>query len=256
MTLGVSLKLYLDVAATTLWAQALADIAQRHSGVLEGSIRLFVLPSLPAFPAVQRALAGVPIAVGAQDLHWEDRGAFTGGVSGSDLREIGCELVEIGHAERLSVWGEGREIARAKLQAALRNGLTPLLCVGEASDGTPEAAAADCIAQLDDLLDGSQAPNQIMIAYEPVWAIGAAQTACAEHILGVATRLRAHLDRVLDSASVTLIYGGSAQPGTMSAIGQAVDGLFLGRFAHDPSALEQIVLEAEALLHHNQEPNP
>lgn len=260
VTLGVSLKLYMSVAETRSWAAAVARIAESSAAIRGGSLRLFVLPSLPALPTATAELAGTPVRLGAQDLHWEDRGAFTGGVSGADLRELDCEYVEVAHAERLSVWGEGPEIARAKLAAALRTGLVPVLCVGEQHRGGVLEAVRECIVQLDFLLDGQEfgagvaaasasAPApELVLAYEPVWAIGAPEAASAEHVRGVAAALREHLARTLRGVRTTVIYGGSAQPGTLTALAGAVDGLFLGRFAHDPASLERIVREAEALV--------
>lgn len=249
VTLGVSLKLYMSIAETRAWARAVARLAESHRAIGDGSLRLFVLPSLTALPAAAAELAGTPVRLGAQDLHWEDRGAFTGGVSGADLRELGCEYVEIAHAERLSVWGEGLEVARAKLAAALRNGLTPVLCVGEPFRGPVVDAVRACVEQLDFLVEGLPAPGEgeIVIAYEPVWAIGAPEAASAEHVRGVAAALREHLGRRLPGVRSTVVYGGSAQPGTLSALEGSVDGLFLGRFAHDPASFARILGEAEPL---------
>ena len=136
VTLGVSLKLYLDVATTVDWARRVATIARGHSAVRGGDVRLFVMPSFPALAGVRAATAGTSVEVGAQNLHWEDRGPYTGEVSGADLREIGCTLVEVGHAERRCLFGEDDDTVRRKLAAAVRNGLTPVLCVGE-SDPVP-----------------------------------------------------------------------------------------------------------------------
>ena len=87
--LGVSLKLYMNIAQSAQWARDVAIIANGHAAVKSGKVKLFVLPSLPAIPAVSDALEGTNIGWGAQDLHWEDRGAFTGATSGADLRELG-----------------------------------------------------------------------------------------------------------------------------------------------------------------------
>lgn len=241
--LGVSLKLYLDVAATAAWAEGVADVARRHPSILDGTVELFVLPSLPALPAVQAAIAGTAVTVGAQDLHWQDRGAFTGAVSGADLAATGCELVEIGHAERRRIFGEDDDVVRRKVAAAVRNGLIPVLCVGERDQVDPSTAAAQCVAHLDAVLSGVDVTGELIVAYEPEWAIGAASPATPEHVRAVVAALRAHLAE-RGAARARVIYGGSAQPGTLTALAGAVDGLFLGRFAHDTAALESIVDEA------------
>lgn len=248
VTVGVSLKLYLDVAQTARWTESVATLSNRHPAVWDGSVRLFVLPSLPALPTAQAAFAGTPIALGAQDLHWEDRGAFTGAISGADLKAVGCKYVEIGHAERASVFGEDAGTARVKLEAALRNDLVPILCVGEPVQSDIASAARECVDQLRLLLDDQVVRGELIVAYEPVWAIGSAAAASASHVHGVAAALRAHLKRWGGASEVTIIYGGSAQSGTLSQIGDVVDGLFLGRFAHDPDSLDRILREAEALV--------
>ncbi|WP_251453747.1 triose-phosphate isomerase family protein [Microbacterium sp. Marseille-Q6648] len=244
VVLGVSLKLYMDVATTLSWAEDVARMAARHPAMQDGRVTLFVLPSLPALTGVQAAFGGTPVKVGAQDLHWADRGAFTGAVSGADLREVGCALVEVGHAERRSVFGEGEGTFRLKMAAAVRNGLTPVLCVGERVRTDAADAAVQCCAQLAAVLEGIDDPGELIVAYEPEWAIGSTEPASAEHVAVVAAALRRHVISLGAAASSSVIYGGSAQPGTLRALAGQVDGLFLGRFAHDPDALAQIIDEA------------
>ncbi|QTX04964.1 triose-phosphate isomerase family protein [Agromyces archimandritae] len=244
--LGVSLKLYLDLDRSAAWARGVADVARRHPAVADGRVRLFALPSLPALPAVREALAGTRVELGAQDLSMHDRGAYTGEISGADLAAAGCRLVEVGHVERRLGFGEDEDTVRAKLQAAVRNGLTPVLCVGEHERVSPVDAAAASTAQLASALDGLRAsePAELIVAYEPVWAIGMPDPAPAEHIAEVVAALRHGLDGDRRFASVSVLYGGSAQHGSLSALGGIVDGLFLGRFAHDPAELARIVDEA------------
>ena len=136
LMVGVSLKMYFDPARTASWVREVAERTAQHDAVRSGRVHLFVLPSLPALPAAVAALAGTGVAVGAQDLFWADRGPYTGGVSGLDLRAIGCTYVEVGHAERRRVFGEDDAVIRLKLAAAFRSGLTPVLCVGEAARST------------------------------------------------------------------------------------------------------------------------
>lgn len=249
VTLGVSLKLYLDIPSSVRWARAVATIARGHRAVRDGAVRLFVLPSLPAIPGVQDALTGTAVDVGAQDLHWADRGAFTGAVSGTDLAEWGCRLVEVGHAERRTVFGEDDTVVRRKLAAAVRNGLIPVLCVGETETVSVEQAAATCLAQLRSALTDLAAAERtdLIVAYEPAWAIGGRDAAPTSHVTAVVDALRGFLADDPRIADGSVIYGGSAQRGTLSELGPAVDGLFLGRFAHDPADLARIIDEAAAL---------
>jgi triosephosphate isomerase len=248
--LGVSLKLYLDITQSSAWARGVAELARGSEPVRRGDVRLFALPSLPALPAVRDALAGSGVAVGAQDLHWEDRGAFTGAVSGADLVAAGCTYVEVGHAERRRIFGDDDAAVAAKLAAALRNGLVPVLCVGEPVRVDPAAAADECRRQLDAALArlDDRAPGaDLVVAYEPEWAIGRAEPAAPEHVRAVAFALRAALDDDPRVASASIIYGGSAGRGLLRELGDAVDGLFLGRRAHDPADLAAIVEEAIAI---------
>ncbi|MGV8851539.1 MAG: triose-phosphate isomerase family protein [Rhodoglobus sp.] len=246
VTLGASLKLYLDVDASIEWAAALRETAQVHPSVISGDVRLFVLPSLPALSAVIDVLAGSPIAVGAQDLFWEDRGAYTGGVSGVDLARLGCTYVEVGHVERRRIFNEDDLTIRLKFAAALRNGLTPVLCVGETAQINAESAAQLCIAQLDSAMSDSTGLQDLVVAYEPEWAIGQAEPAPSAHVVAVIEKLRQHVDE-LGLADAAVIYGGSAKPGLLRTLGGGVDGLFLGRFAHDPAAFASIIDEAAGL---------
>ncbi|RFA18029.1 triose-phosphate isomerase family protein [Subtercola boreus] len=247
LTIGVSTKMYFSFARTIEYAEAMAGLASSHPAVTDGTVELFVIPSYPTLPEVVRMLSGTPVRIGAQDVATDDSGAFTGEVSAPMLAEIGCTLAEVGHAERRRLFGETEEVTAAKTQAALRNGITPVLCLGEAVEGTAPDAAAEVIRQLDSALQGTPRGSAVIVAYEPHWAIGAAQPAPAGHIVAVCRALRDHLDadERLDDGRV--IYGGSAGPGLLTTLGRAVDGIFLGRFAHDPAALGVILDEAASL---------
>ena len=246
-TLGVSLKLYLGNEDTFAWSERVADVARSHPAVLAGDVRLFILPSLPAAAGVLERVDADTVAVGAQDVDAVDRGAYTGAVSGADLRELGLELVEIGHAERRAIFGETDEIVRDKFAASVRHGLIPVLCIGEPDEGSVEDAAAECIRQLDATLGDTDATGvEVILAYEPVWAIGKANPAPAEHVVQVVRALRAAAQQDARLGAVTVIYGGSAQIGTLTALGEDVDGLFLGRFAHNADDLRRMIVEASS----------
>jgi triosephosphate isomerase (TIM) len=160
------------------------------------------------------------------------------------LGELGCRYVAVGHAERRSRFGESDDVVAAKIVAAFRHSLTPVLCVGETNHGTATQAIPECIRQLNSALTLARRTGtvgRVVVAYEPIWAIGQARPAPDEHILAVIEGIRG----VVDGSSV--IYGGSAQPGLLTRLADGVDGLFLGRFAHDPMALAAVVEEAEIL---------
>jgi triosephosphate isomerase len=253
LTIGVSLKMYFGHARTLEWAAAVADTARTHPAVTSGAVELFVVPTFPALVPVHDLLAGSPVLLGAQDLAWADEGAFTGEVSGRELAEIGVDLVEIAHAERRSLFHESDADIAGKVHAAFRNGLRPLICIGEterAADGDHTAAVAEVTAQLDRFLatataDGLAGP--VIAAYEPVWAIGAPAPAPDEHIVTVLAGLEDHIATRPELAGSVAVYGGSAGPGLLTRGQGRIGGLFLGRFAHDPAAISTILDEALAL---------
>jgi triosephosphate isomerase len=246
-TLGVSLKMYFGAKETLEWCRQVAEIARRHEAVINGAADIFVLPSMPVIDV----FAGTRISVGAQNLFWEDKGPFTGEVSGVMLRELGCRYVEVGHAERRRLFGESNEIVAIKVAAALRNSLLPVICVGETQRSNVKQASASCITELDAALRHATtncALGPIVVAYEPVWAIGAPAPAPTKHICDVCRELRrwvaSHAPGLRGSR---VIYGGSAGHGLLSRLAHSVDGLFLGRFVHDPNAFEAILDEVVSI---------
>ncbi|MDQ4502108.1 triose-phosphate isomerase family protein [Sinomonas sp. ASV322] len=247
--LGVSLKMYFGHAQTVEWCRAVAELGRSHAAVREGHAELFVIPTYLSVPAALGILDGVA-RVGAQDLAAADSGAFTGEVSGAEIAELGCGVVEVGHAERRSLFGETDDVVRAKALAALRNGLSPVLCVGEAARLAHADAARECIRQIDDALASARAAGRsgrVIVAYEPHWAIGASEPAEPAYIRAVCSLVREHVQGLTDFRDSAVIYGGSARPGLLTEIADDVDGLFLGRFAHRPASLEAILDEALAL---------
>ncbi|MCV7171397.1 triosephosphate isomerase [Mycobacterium manitobense] len=248
-TIGISLKMYMGYHQTTRWCERIAGIADEHPVLADGLARLFVLPSFPAIPRCVDIFAGRRVDVGAQDLFWEDAGAFTGEVSGSMLSEMGCAYAEIGHAERRRIFGESDRIVASKAVAALRNGLTPVVCVGEPKRTTAEQAARSCIRDVNVVVDAAAAasmPASMVVAYEPQWAIGAGEPAPVDHIQRVCRAISGWLAGEPTATGSRVVYGGSAGPGLLSRLGDAVDGLFLGRRAHDPAAVVSILDEVSA----------
>ncbi|MGW0812017.1 triose-phosphate isomerase family protein [Streptomyces viridiviolaceus] len=244
--LGVSLKMYFGHHQTLNWARKVADLAHRHPAVTTGAARLFVLPAFPAIVPAAGILTPYGIALGAQDIATEDTGPYTGEVGGPFLKEIGCRYAEVGHAERRRLYGEGDTVVAAKTAAALRNGLTPVLCVGERDRVPPDEAARRTVAETERLLHGLD--GGVVLAYEPQWAIGAPEPASAEHIATVCTALRDWLDSRPRHTGSTVIYGGSAGPGLLTRLAGTAEGLFLGRFAHDPANVEAILDEIRTPL--------
>jgi len=252
--LGVSLKMYLGYQHTLRWAEQVAAIAGAHPAVQDGLTDLVVLPSFPALPAVYGVVAGTGVQVGAQNLSSYDQGALTGEVGAPMLAEIGCRYAEVGHAERRGLFGETDAVVAEKTLAALRNGLTPVLCVGEPARTTPTDAARTCIRQTAAavvLAAAQSVPAPLVVAYEPHWAIGAAQPAPTEYIQQVCREVGNWLAQQSAMNGSRIIYGGSAGPGLLTRLGDAVDGLFLGRFAHNPAAIASILDEAAVFARPN-----
>ena len=238
---GVSLKMYMGLARTRAWLETLRRTIE--DGGLPDGVELFVVPTFLSLAAAREVLDGLPVALGAQDVFWEDAGAYTGEVSAPMLAEAGCRYVEIGHAERRRIFGETDEIVRLKVVAAVRAGLVPLLCIGEATHGSPSDAVRECARQFAAATAGIDPASPLVVAWEPVWAIGAPEPADAAYIRAVAGGLRR---RLADHPATRLIYGGSAGPGLLASLGTEVDGLFLGRFAHDVGSLRRVLDEAAA----------
>lgn len=242
---AVSLKMYFGHARTIQWCRAVAQLAGRHPAVTGGAAELLVIPTYVSIPSALEALSGVA-AVGAQDVSEHEFGPYTGEVSAAELAEIGCTAVEVGHAERRRLFGETDAVVRAKTAAALRHGLNPVLCIGEAARTTSEEAANECLRQLDDALGQAEA-GAMTVAYEPVWAIGADEPASDDHIRIVCDALRKRVAEIPARSGSRVIYGGSAAPGLLTALAGSVDGIFLGRFAHDPDAVRSVLDEAGVL---------
>ena len=236
--IGVSLKMYMGLEQTRLW---MGELARTLEQGLPANVELFVVPSFLSLQDSRAALAGTGVALGAQDVFWEDHGAFTGEVSAPMLVEAGCSFVEIGHAERRRIFHETDEIVARKVAASVRAGLAPVLCVGEETQMTPDQAVVECTRQFHAATEGMDPSHPLVLAYEPVWAIGAAKPSPPEYITAVAEGLRRALG---ERPGMALIYGGSAGPGLLTTLGNAVDGLFLGRFAHRIADLHSIIQEA------------
>jgi triosephosphate isomerase len=242
---AVSLKMYFDHFGAIEWARQVRDRVAPHPSLSGGRVDVVVLPDHASVAGIIRIFEGTPVRVGAQDLSWADSGAYTGDVSGVTLRQLGCTLVEIGHAERALHHGEDSRVTGRKLGAALRNALQPMICVGEPEEGDPLDAAGQCLAQWraiwnevpeNERLISSAKPA--VVAYEPVWSIGADNPASAQHTTAVVNALRSSGCLPLGTR---IVYGGSAGPELVPRLGRTVDGFFLGRRAHDPSALLAVI---------------
>jgi triosephosphate isomerase len=218
------------------------DLIRKLSSVLPDqvydAVEVAVLPPFTHLPAVQTLVRTdrLRLAYGAQDLSPHDAGAYTGDVSGPMLADLGCRYVVVGHSERREHHHEDDALVNAKVQAALRNHLTPILCVGEGLDVRAEGRhIAYCVGQLDADLARVTAGQlvDVVIAYEPVWAIGTGRVATPADAQEVCGALRHRLAELYDSPTadaVRILYGGSVKPGNVGELtGQPdIDGALVG----------------------------
>lgn len=250
---GVSTKMYMGYRDCLDWLARILHEVDSRPTLAAGRVVPFVIPSFPVIPAAGSVLAGSPLLLGAQNCGWAD-GPWTGEVSPSQLAELGVAIVEIGHAERRRHFGEDSTMIARKVRAADDAGITPLLCVGEDTRHETTGSGADQAAafvhqQISEAVGGDWAlANRLVIAYEPVWAIGEAEPAGAGYVAAVVRSLRTLLAAHSHEAGSALgelpvIYGGSAKPGLLPAL-DGVSGLFLGRFAHDAANFGKVLDEA------------
>jgi triosephosphate isomerase (TIM) len=196
---------------------ALATVVAKRSGEFS-HFDLLVCPPFVYLTKVAEAIAGSPVALGAQDMYHEKNGAFTGEISAAMLVDVGCRYVILGHSERRHVLGETDAAVNKKTHAALAAGLVPIVCVGELlSEREGGQTAAVILRQFDASLAGiaAESLSKLVIAYEPVWAIGTGKVATPEQ----AEEVHADLRRLLverynerAAAEVRILYGGSVKP--------------------------------------------
>ncbi|KAJ5790832.1 uncharacterized protein N7518_007843 [Penicillium psychrosexuale] len=195
-----------------------------------------------------------PFLLGAQDCFWESQGAYTGEVSPASIRALGCSIVELGHAERRAIFNETEDQTARKAAATCAQHMVPLVCIGEVTAPGPVAsqavgqAVAECAVLVRAVLAAIPDDAPVIFAYEPVWAIGQPKPAGVDHVAAVVQGIRAVISA--RPGTVRVLYGGSAGPGLWGAggLGRAVDGMFLGRFAHQIDGVREVVREVEETL--------
>jgi triosephosphate isomerase (TIM) len=190
----------------------------KRVGKTEPMCEIIIAPPFVAVPAAVQAATGTPIQVSAQNLYWEDQGAFTGEVAGPMIKDTGCTHVIIGHSERRQYFGETDETVNKRIVAALRSELIPIFCLGETLTERERGETFDVVRrQLSVGLAGIELsePHRFIIAYEPVWAIGTGKTATPEQAQEVHAFLRSAVASSLGqnfAEQVRILYGGSVKP--------------------------------------------
>ena len=243
-------KLHRTVDESVALARAI-----KHKLPREAAAEVMIAPVFTALWSVHEALGDESrVRLGAQNCHWEDEGAFTGEVSPPLLKDVGCEYVIAGHSERRHVFGEGDEQVRRKVGALLSHGLLPVLCVGE----TLEQREADeservVLAQWDAAVEGlsGESLGRLVVAYEPVWAIGTGKTASPADAQQMHAALRARVSADFGDAAaqrLRILYGGSVKPSNAGALlaQPDVDGALVGGASLSADSFLSIVEAADA----------
>lgn len=208
------------------------DIVMETNGTLN---EVIIFPPFTALETVADAIDGKHVGYGAQDLHWEDKGAFTGAVSGAMIADICAEYVLVGHSERRTIFGENEKIVASKIIAAYRNGLKPMLCVGEnLAEREAGKTARKINMQLKSALRviSAEDAENLVVAYEPIWAIGSGKAATPEDALEVCTLIREKIGKIFTpdiARKVRILYGGSVNEKNAASFNlSGIDGVLVG----------------------------
>jgi triosephosphate isomerase len=237
-------KMYKTQSETRVFFSAFSTLV---SGV--NSCDIVIAPPFTALHTAVEAARGTPIAIGAQDVFWEKEGAFTGEVSPQMLVEVGCRYVVIGHSERRQFFGETDETVAKKTKTAITAGLTPIICVGETLQNRESGNAKQvCRSQFLNG-PGSLTPDdfsRILIAYEPVWAIGTGRTATPEiaaEAHGFIRQCAAEKYSAGHASALRILYGGSVKPDNIQGLmaQEGIDGVLVGGASLDAKSFASIV---------------
>ena len=213
---------------------------------------MVIAPPFTALAAVRGLLEGSPVSLAAQNLFWEEKGAYTGEVSGPMLKDAGCEYAIIGHSERRQYFGETDDGVNKKIKASLNHGLTPIVCIGETLEEREHGETiAKVTGQVERGLRGidAEAFRRIVVAYEPIWAIGTEKTATpaqAEEVQGVIREKLAREYGNGPAACAIILYGGSVKPANAFALmsEKNIDGFLVGGASLEAESFIQITREA------------
>lgn len=246
LIIGTNLKMYKNVAETTAYLRALTSLVED----IQEEITLFVIPSFTALASASAELFDHSIQLGAQNMHPEAKGQFTGEISPLMLAELNVDVVEIGHSERRQHFNETDEDENAKVLSALSHGFKALLCIGETEDQKLDGVSDDFLRiQIKlGLKDVSQSDaSRIWIAYEPVWAIGVNGTpAKPDYVKEKHGVIHNVLSELFPETNIPVLYGGSINSENIHSLIELseVDGLFVGRAAWEADAFNQLIRKA------------
>jgi triosephosphate isomerase len=220
-------------------SRALVQELMALTGDVKGRI-MILIPPFTSLPSVGELIRNSKFKLGAQNMHWERGGAFTGEISGLFLKAVGCEYVVLGHSERRHVMGETDEMINKKLKTALEIGLIPIFCVGETEkereEGSTEAVVERQIKQ--GMKDIENEAHKLVFAYEPVWAIGTGKTATPQQAAQVHKFIRSMLKK-----PSTILYGGSVKPENVDTLmkEEEIQGTLVGGASLKPESFARII---------------
>lgn len=221
------------------------DVVMETNGTLN---EVVIFPPFTALETVADAIDGKHVGYGAQDLHWEDNGAYTGAISGAMIADICAEYVLVGHSERRTIFGENEKIVASKIIAAYRNGLKPMLCVGE---NLAEREAGKTVRKINMQLKSAlrviapEDAENLVVAYEPIWAIGSGKAATVEDALEVCTLIRNKIGKIFTediARKVRILYGGSVNEKNAADFNvSGIDGVLVGGASLKAESFAKIV---------------
>jgi len=210
---------------------------------------ILIAPAFTALPAVRIVMGRADFKLGAQNCHWEEQGAYTGEISCGMLKDAGCDYVIVGHSERRHIFGETDDMIRKKVNAAFKHRMTPVLCIGEVLEEREAGKTFQVLQnQLKEALAGltPALAEQLVIAYEPVWAIGTGKTATPDQAQEAHAYIREKLTDIFDKEvanAVRILYGGSVKPDNVDALMAQpdIDGLLVGGASLEVASFKRIV---------------
>lgn len=235
-------------------AEALVFVDGLRAAHCDPGIQRFVIPPFTAVREVKAALKDASVKVGAQNMHWADAGAWTGEVSPVMLTDCGLDLVELGHSERREHFGETDETVGLKTEAAVRHGLIPLICIGETlverEGGRARAVLETQVRGALSRLSGPQKAAPILLAYEPVWAIGVKGVPATSDYADARQAEIIEVAEAVLGRQIPCLYGGSVNPGNCEELIGCphIDGLFIGRSAWKVEGYLDIVAKCSEKL--------
>ncbi|WP_035351024.1 triose-phosphate isomerase [Edaphobacter aggregans] len=247
LLIAANWKMYKTPAESTAFLTAFAPLVKHHD-----KTEIVLCPSMTSLPALVDAARSKSVSIGAQNMHWLNEGAYTGETSPTMLTAIGATHVLIGHSERRQYFNETDTTVNLKLKSALAHSLTPIVCVGEHLNERESNLTANVLKlQVSVALEGIDpaALAPLVIAYEPVWAIGTGRTATPEIAEEAHKIIRTQIAQVAGSsvaAATRILYGGSVKPDNATALCRLddIDGALVGGASLDPASFAQIIINA------------